>query len=237
VNATTTTAPARGSIDVRPATVVLFSDLLCPFAHVAIHRFVAARARARLDGRLHLDHRTFPLELFNGPHPRPGTDTEAVGLGQIEPAAGFRVWTAPDWTYPSTVLLAHEAVHAAKEQGPDASERLDRALRRAFWVDSRPISHRSTILDVAREADVDAAAIAAALDDGRARAAITADYAVAQSDAVAGSPHFFFADGTDAHNPGITVRWEGPWASGYPIVEKDDPGVWDELVHRSSLAA
>ena len=219
-------------MNVAPGTIVLFSDLLCPFAHVAIHRFAKARSRAGLDGQLHLDHRTFALELFNGPHPRPGTDTEAVGLGQIEPDAGFRVWTAPDWTYPNTVLLAHEAVHAAKEQGLGASERLDRALRRAFWVDNRPIAHRSVIVDIAAEAGLDADAIAAALDDGRSRRAIAADHAIAQSDAVNGSPHFFFADGTDAHNPGIQVRWEGPWASGYPIVEKDDPGVWDELIQR-----
>ena len=220
-------------VDVAPGTIVLFSDLLCPFAHVAIHRFIAARARAGLDGQLHLDHRVFPLELFNGPHPRPGTDTEAVGLGQIEPDAGFRVWSAPDWTYPNTVLLANEAVQVAKAQGLDASERLDRGLRRAFWVESRAIAHRAVIVEVAHEVGVDAGAIADGLDDGRCRRAIGADFAIAQSDTVAGSPHFFLADGTDAHNPGITVRWEGPWASGYPIVEKDDPGVWDLLVRQA----
>jgi predicted DsbA family dithiol-disulfide isomerase len=224
-------------IIVAPGTIVLFSDLLCPFAHVAIHRFADARRRAGLDGHLHLDHRTFPLELFNGPHPRPGTDTEAVGLGQIEPDAGFRVWTAPDWTYPNTVLLANEAVHVAKAQGLDASERLDRALRRAFWVESRAIGHRAVILDLAREAGLDDAELAVGLDDGRARRIVMDDFAIAQTDAVNGSPHFFFADGTDVHNPGIGVRWEGPWASGYPIVERDDRSVWDELVLRSARSS
>jgi hypothetical protein len=54
---------------------------------------------------------------------------------------------------------------------------------------------------------------------------------------VSPGPHFFFADGTDAHNPGLTVRWEGPWASGYPIIEDDEPGVWDDLILRSGGAS
>jgi len=194
---------------VKPGTIQVWSDLLCPFAHVAIHRLVAARQRLGLVGRVHLDHHTFALELFNGPHSRPGTDTEAVGLGQIEPGAGFRVWTAPDWTYPSTVLLAAEAVHAAKSQGLGPSEDLDRALRQAFWTESRSIAHRSVILDVAKQTGtVDAAMLAEALDSGTYRRQMMADHAVAQTDEVSGSPHLFLADGTGLHNPGITVHWK-----------------------------
>ncbi len=50
-----------------------------------------------------------------------------------------------------------------------------------------------------------------------------ADYAVAQSDAVQGSPHLFLSDGTNVNNPGMKVRWEGPWAAGYPVVDSYDP--------------
>ncbi|AHI00256.1 dithiol-disulfide isomerase [Kutzneria viridogrisea] len=208
---------------VTPGTIQVWSDLLCPFAYVALHRLAAARDRLGLTERVRLDHHTFALELFNGPHSRPGTDTEAVGLGQIEPGAGFRVWTAPEWTYPSTVLLAAEAVHAAKAQGLGASEDLDLALRRAFWTRSRSIGHREVILDVARETGtVDVAELAAALDSGTSRAAVMADHEVAGSEVVQGSPHLFLADGTDLHNPGITVHWEGPWAAGFPVVDKDD---------------
>lgn len=223
-------------MNVAPGTVQVWSDLLCPFAHVAIHRLRAARATLGVDVRL--DHRTFALELFNGPHSRPGTDSEAVGLGQLAPEVGFRLWTQPDWTYPSTVLLAAEAVHAAKEQGLHASEELDAALRRAFWLDNRSIGHRQVILDVAAETEaVDDAALAAALDDGRARAAMTADHAIAVTDAVQGSPHLFLPDGTDVHNPGISVHWEGPWASGYPIAEGNDPGWAERLLERAASSA
>ncbi|WP_432888706.1 DsbA family oxidoreductase [Kribbella sp. CA-245084] len=217
-------------MNVAPGTIQVWSNLLCPFAHVAIYRLRTARTKLGLDDAVRLDHHTFALELFNGPHSRPGTDSEAVGLGQLAPEIGFRLWTQPDWTYPSTVLLAAEAVHAAKAQGLQASEDLDAALRRAFWFESRTIGHRQVILEVAAEVDsVDAAALAAALDDGRARSEVMADHAVAVTDAVQGSPHLFLPDGSAIHNPGIDVHWEGPWASGYPIAEPTDPG-WPERV-------
>lgn len=219
-------------MNVAPGTIQVWSDLLCPFAHVALYRLRTARTKLGLDDAVRIDHHTFALELFNGPHSRPGTDSEAVGLGQLAPEIGFRLWTQPDWTYPSTVLLAAEAVHAAKAQGLRASEDLDAALRRAFWFGSRTIGHRQVILEVAAEVDsVDAAALTTALDDGRARSAVMGDHAIAVTDAVQGSPHLFLPDGSAVHNPGIDVHWEGPWASGYPIAEATDPGWPDRLLN------
>jgi predicted DsbA family dithiol-disulfide isomerase len=214
-------------------SIEVWSDLLCPFAYVGLLRL--RRARARLGFDVAIEHHTFPLELFNGPHPRRGTDTEAVGLGQIEPEAGFRVWTAADDLYPHTVLLAAEAVHAASAQGLAAGEELDLALRRAFWTESRSISHREVILAVAGAVpQVDVDELAAALDDGRHRKDVMADFAVAQTDAIAGSPTLRFADGTTVTNPGIEVHWEGPWAAGFPVVDAHDPGVYDGLLERAT---
>ncbi|MFC4942142.1 DsbA family oxidoreductase [Pseudonocardia sp. GCM10023141] len=214
-------------------TIEVWSDLLCPFSYVAVLRLRRARARLGLDAQVRLEHHTFPLELFDGPHPRRGTDTEAVALGAIEPEAAFRVWTAPDDQYPHTVLLAAEAVHAASAQSPVAGEDLDLALRRAFWTDSRSISHRQVILDVAATVPaVDVDELATALDSGTFRSAITADWAVARTDAIPASPTLRFADGTTISNPGIAVHWDGPWASGFPVVDADDITVYDALLTR-----
>lgn len=220
-------------------TVQLWTDLLCPFSHVLVHRLHEARERLGLTDQVRLDHHAFPLELFNGPHPRRGTDTEAVGIGVAVPEAGFRVWTEPDDRYPHTVLLAAEAVLAAKAQSLGASEALDRALRRAFWVESRSISHRQVILDIAGEvaagtAELDVDILAAALDSGRHRRDLTADVAVARTDAIPTSPTVRLADGTTAANPGMTVRWEGPWAAGYPVVEATDAAAVDDLLRRAA---
>jgi predicted DsbA family dithiol-disulfide isomerase len=215
----------------RTPTLEVWSDLLCPFATVALHRLRVARDRLGVD--LQLDHHVFALELFNGPHPRRGTDTEAVGLGQVEPGAQLRVWTAADDLYPHTVLPAAEAVLAAKEQGLAASERLDAGLRSAFWTRSRSISHRAVILDVAGDAGVDVAALADALDSGRHRRPLFDDHAVAQTDAIAGSPTFVLADGSAVTNPGIEVHWQGEWAVGFPVVDRSDPAEVEDLVRRA----
>ena len=227
-------APAAPAVP--PGTIQVWSDLLCPFAYVALLRLRRARQCLGLRGAVRLEHRTFPLELYNGPHPRRGTDTEAVGLGQIEPDAQFRVWSAADDLYPHTVLLAAEAVHAANAQSLEAGEALDLALRQAFWTHSRSISHRQVILEVAGGLPaeiINVAALAAELDRGRRRASVMADFAVSRTDAVAGSPTFRLRDGSAVTNPGITVRWDGPWASGFPVVESHDPAVYDGLLERA----
>ena len=126
-------------------------------------------------------------------------------------------------------------MHAAKAQGLGPSEDLDSALRKAFWTDSRSIGHRQVILDVAAETTtIDVSSLAEALDSGRYRANVMADYAVAQTDAVNGSPHLFLADGSDAHNPGIKVHWEGPWAAGFPIVDEPDSTWAEDLLRRAA---
>lgn len=222
-----------------PAGVLqVWSDLLCPFTHVALHQLRTARAALDpLDPAraVELEHHVFPLELFDGPHPRRGTDTEAVGLGQVAPDAGFRVWTAPDDQYPHTVLLAAEAVLAAGRQSRAAATALDAALRTAFWTHSQSIAHRAVILRIAEEvadtgAALDVAALAADLDSGRCRADLFHDYAIARSDAIPVSPTFVLPDGTVRANPGITVHWQGPWAAGYPVVDAFDPSAYGHLL-------
>ncbi len=231
--APTLTPPPTGVLQV-------WSDLLCPFAHVALHELQVARAALPAGSpaaAVELEHRVFPLELFNGPHPRRGTDTEAVGLGQISPGAGFRVWTAADDLYPHTVLLAAEAVLAAGAQSRAAAVALDAALRTAFWTHSRSISHRQVILEVAREvgdAALDVGALAAALDSGRHRADVMRDFALAQTDAIDGSPTFVLPDGSTVTNPGITVHWQGAWAAGFPVVDSHDRSVYADLLRRAA---
>ncbi len=60
-----------------------------------------------------------------------------------------------------------------------------------------------------------------------------ADYR-AHADEVQGSPHFFLADGSDVHNPGIELHWAD---AGYPVVDADDPDVYEDLLRRAADAA
>lgn len=224
------------TVAVESGTIVVYSDLWCSFAHLAVHRLHRTRARLGLEGVVAFDHHAFPLELLNGhSSPRPGTDSEVSAIGRLDPEAGWKLWQAADWTYPTTTLAALEAVQAAKEQGLVASEAMDLALRKAFWVDSRCISLRSVLLEVAAEtAVVDVDLLAEALDDGRARKAVMADFAVSQTDAIQCSPHLFLADGTNAANPGVEVHYTGDYGVGFPIATADDPSIYEALLLRAA---
>jgi len=211
--------------------IVVWSDLACPWATLAVHRFHRERSRLALDERVVLDHRAFPLELVNGRcTPKRILAVEVPVVGALAPEFGWQVWQAPDSEWPVTTLPALEAVQAAKEQSLEASEALDLALRRALFAESRCISMRHVVLDVAAMTpEVDSDALAKALDNGTARHAVVEQWREAvDSASVKGSPHFFLPDGTDVANPGITMHWEGEQGQGFPVVDADDPAIFEE---------
>lgn len=223
------------AISVRPGTVTVFTDVVCAWATVALHRFYQARRRAGLDGQVHVDHQLFLLEDVNRfAIPKRYLDAELPVVAALAPELQWQPWQGDASTWPITSLLPNEAVHAAKRQSASAAEQLDMALRRAFFRDSKPISLLHEILAVADQCDaVDSAALRRDLDNGTARGAMMATYR-SHVDDVQGSPHFFFADGSDVHNPGITAGTLGE--TGFPTVEHDDPSVYDELVRRAASA-
>lgn len=221
-------------------TMVVFSDLNCSFAHLAVHRLHETRKRLGLEGRIWFDHRDFPLELFNdNVNERPGVDSEVSVVGALDPEAGWQLWQGPDWEYPVTMLPPLEAVQAAKEQGWHASEQLDRALRRGHWAEGRCISMRHEILAIAGETGaVDVTALAEAFDSGRARRAVMDQFKAAREGRVTCSPHLFLYDGTNLANPGVSARWvNGRFGVGFPVIDEDDPGVYEDLLKRATNLA
>jgi predicted DsbA family dithiol-disulfide isomerase len=227
-------------MEVAPGTIAVWSDLQCPWSHVAVWRLWDARRRLGLEERVRFDHRAFPLELFNSePTPFALTAAEVRACGPLAPGAGWQAWRAAPTEWPVTMLPPMEAVQAAKDQSLAASEELDRALRAAFFAESRCISLRHVILEVAGDCEgVDVAELAQALDEGRARRRIVEDWHAAGREGVRGSPHLFLADGSDAHNPGVTFHWEGDGDGGIgvPVVDEDDPAAYDVLVRRAAGA-
>jgi predicted DsbA family dithiol-disulfide isomerase len=219
-------------IEVGTGTIQVWSDLGCPWSHAVVWRLWDARRRLGLEDRIRFDHHAFPLELFNSePTPRPEREAEGRLAAELAPRAGWQAWSAPDHAWPVTMLLPMEAVLAAKQQSLAASEELDRALRRAFWAESRCISLRHVILEVAEVCDaVDVGALTEALDDGRARRALLDDWALARTDEVRGSAHLFAADGTNAQNPGISLGWTE--ATGVTL-DADDPAAIEAFVRQA----
>jgi predicted DsbA family dithiol-disulfide isomerase len=201
--------PAAGLANPDRRTVTVWSDIGCPWATLAL---TTLHDRARQRGQdLLIDHRVFPLELFNRrPTPKPLLDDEVDALRRAVPGLAWRNWIAPAYTYPVTTLPAMEAVQACKQPdigGLRASDELDAALRRAFYEDSRCISIPAVILDVAELCPrVNTERLAAALEQGTARSAIYEQWTTAQRPEVDGSPHFFTPGGSSLHNPGATYH-------------------------------
>ncbi|MFE6450649.1 DsbA family oxidoreductase [Nocardiopsis dassonvillei] len=213
-----------------PGVVTVWSDIGCPWATLALDT-LHARARERgMD--LAIDHRAFPLELFNRiPTPKQIVDSEVVAIAAVLPHLGWRLWPGPESTYPVTTLPALEAVQAAKSPqvgGLAASDELDTALRRALYAEGRCVSIHPVILDIARECPrVDADALAEELALGRGRAEVYEHWRTARGPHVQGSPHLFAA-GWAEHNPGVRYHWTAPPPEGgFPRLEEYDPS-WAE---------
>lgn len=82
---------------------------------------------------------------------------------------------------------------------------------------------------------LDADLLAADLAKGVGRADLFADLELAQSEAVSMSPHLFLPDGSSHTNPGLEVHWQGDWAAGFPVVDSDDPTIYESIL-RSAAA-
>lgn len=224
-------APAAPAAD---GTVTIWSDIGCPWATLALHTLHAAADQR--GQQLLIDHRAFPLELFNRqPTPKFIVDAEVVVIAARRPELGWRLWQGPECDYPVTTLPALEAVQAAKSPevgGLRASDELDTALRRAFYADSRCISIHSVILEIAEEcAHVNAEALADALARGSGRAEVYAQWRTAQGPQIQGSPHLFAPGGYAVHNPGATYEWTGdPAKGGFPRLDDYSPAWANELL-------
>ena len=186
-----------------PGVITVWSDISCPWATLALNTLHAAATDRGTPVRI--DHRAFPLELVNRhPTPRPEHDDEVAAITAVRPDLDWSPWRADDWAYPVTTVPAMAAVQAAKQQGLDAADALDTALRRAYFVGQRCISLLPVIEDVAREcAAVDADALVRALSSGAGLAAVFADLDLARGGEVRGSPHIWTSDGPFAVNPGV----------------------------------
>lgn len=220
------------------AVATFWSDITCPWGTLGVWRWKQACDRAGVP--FELDHRVFPLELLNGRcSPKQILDAEMPVTGTLEPSFGYRLWSAPEWQWPVSGLPAMEAVQAAKEQSLAVSTALDLALRKAMFSESRCITMRHVIVDVAKAVDgLDVDALVEALDAGRCRHRITEDHARVKPEGIKTSPHVFLPDGSDHVNPGVTFHWEGkPGEGGYPIVDSDDASVWDSLVAATAGAS
>lgn len=207
--------------------VAVYSDLRCPWAHVAVHRLLTAVEHAGLGGEIAIDHRAAPLELAGD------VDVEelvaaAELLSDAVPEALWEHRFDDAGSFPRSSLRALAHVQAAKAASPEASVALDRELRHKLWSEGRDIDDPSVIAEaVAQVPDLDPQRLADELDSGRPEAEIQR-HADAAGDLVAASPTLVLPNGTSWTNPGI----ETSRGDHGPVLERDDPTVYDEILDR-----
>lgn len=215
-----------------PRVLTVWSDIGCPWATLAL-QVVRQRAHER-DIDLVVDHRAFPLELFNRrPTPKPIIDVEVTAIAALLPALGWKTWEAADSQYVVTTLPAMAAVQAAKATavgGLRASGELDAALRRALYEESRCVSIHTEILDVAEQCpSVFVPALEKSLMRGAGIGGVFDQWQTAKAFPVQGSPHLFVGKLYAEHNPGVTYHWTAPPGQGFPRLERYDPA-WADTV-------
>jgi predicted DsbA family dithiol-disulfide isomerase len=143
----------------------VWSDYLCPWCNVAATRL--QRIEDEFGADVQLRWRSFLLR----PEPEPGRDLAKFRrytelwqrAAEEEPEAEFRAW-ASDEGPPSHSVPAHLVAKAAATFGPDAFQRMHRALLHAYFVESRDISSAPTLAALWNEVELPAAELARATD-------------------------------------------------------------------------
>ncbi len=153
-------------------------------------------------GRITFRIRPFPLEIAGdeGPAPRDILQQEWWLAALQEPAAKFAPYQGEDW--PSTTLLAFEAVWCAARQSAELALSYDLRIRQAFFAESRNIGRREVLLTLAEEVGLDLPTFTREFDNGAARSAVLEELHLGQERyQVRGTPTLMLADGTKLRPP------------------------------------
>lgn len=178
-----------------PATIEVFADIWCPFAHVGLR---AAAEQRRLLGRpdIGIVVRAWPLELVNG---APMDAHKAA-----HHANDLRAQVAPELFahldvdhFPGSTLDALALTVRAYRTGVEVGERTAFALRDALFEHGRDIGDARVLAEIANELGV-------ALPDAADRRQVLDDWDEGKRRGVVGSPHFF-SGGANLFCPALAI--------------------------------
>ena len=172
--------------------------------------------------RVRVAWKALALEIENEQTtPKPILEQENPLMAQQAPDLPIGPWRAPEWEYPVTLLPAFEALACAERQGDAAAWALSWRVRVAFFAESRCISARHVLLDVARESGLDLERFTQDWDSGAERPRIlAASHRGWKVLKLEGSPTFVLPNGRQVHNP---AALKATWGPGKQIVKVDPP--------------
>lgn len=175
--------------------VEVFADIVCPFTHVGLRRFVQRRdEEGRTDVSLLV--RAWPLEIVNGQPLDPAATVDKVAAlrDQVAPDlfAGF-----DEHTFPRTSMPALALAHAAYRVGLGPGEAVSLALRDALFEHGADLTDPAVLRQIADDHGVQVERV----DED----AVLRDHAEGVERGVIGSPHFFTAAG-DFFCPSLDIE-------------------------------
>ncbi len=180
--------------------IEVFADVVCPFAHVGLRRWIDRRDElGRTDVRLRV--RAWPLELVNGAP----MDPQAVAAK----AADLRAQVAPQLfggfdpaRFPASSLPALALTHAAYRQSLASGEAAALRLRQLTFDEGVDVSRPEVLDQVIDELGLPYPDIS---DDD----AVVRDWEEGRQRGVVGSPHFFTPDGGAVFCPTLDIARDG----------------------------
>lgn len=186
-----------------PIPLAMYADLACPYAYVTAYRLRKLRDEYR--GTIVIAHKSLALEYVNRePTPKSVLELELPVLVQEEPDILYQPWRRPESEWPVTMWPAFEAVKCAERQSLALADDLDWAIRVAFFAESRCISLRHVLLELAQQMGLDTERWAFDFDRGVTK------YQVLQEAQegwerlhVEGSPTFVLPSGKQISNVGL----------------------------------
>ena len=183
--------------------IAMYSDLACPYAYIAAFRLRQLRGEYR--GRVTIEHKALALEYVNRqPTPKPVLDSEISVLMLQQPDLAWEPWHAPLTQWPVTLWPAFEAVKCAERQSFELASDLDWAIRTALFVESRCISMRYVLLELAERVGLEMSHFTADFDSGQAKPLVIAEAREGwERLKVEGSPTFVLPSGRQLSNLGL----------------------------------
>lgn len=191
----------------KPIPIVYFSDVLCVWAFLAELRLAATR-RAFSD-QVGFEYRfcsvfgDVPGKMATAWRDRGGYEGFADHVQHAaesfpEVKVHHELWRG---VRPASSLAPHlrlKAIQLVEKGGncaPGTFERAIRVMREAFFVRGLDISRQDVHRDIERDLGIEAGLVQDYLDDGRAYASLSHDYAEAESLGVNGSPTMILNQG------------------------------------------
>lgn len=154
----------------------MYYDYVCPYAYTAT--IWARQLEEALGDQVEITWRAFPLEQVNSTN---GPD--------------WKLWEHPEDSF-SQSLLAFQAAKAAARQGPEAFTRYHYALMELRHVTRRTLTRKATLIELARQTELDVERFTTDLDDPALLEEIGRDYELGREQfGVFGTPTLVFPDG------------------------------------------